>query len=90
MKKIIACFFAFLLSWSSVSETGNGYIKIDAIATAPNVFTLDDDSTIILYAENNLMINETYIILVDPINDNEILNYCDLETYELNNHEFVK
>ena len=90
MKKIIACFFAFLLSWSSVPKTETGYIKIYAIATAPNVFTLDDDSTIILYAENNLMINETYILLVDPVNDNEVLNYIDLETFELNNHEFLK
>ena len=71
-------------------KTDTDIITVQAVATSSNVFTLDDDSTIILYAENNLIINETYVLLVDPVNDNEVLNYCDLETYELNNHEFVK
>jgi hypothetical protein len=87
MKKIIACFFAFLLSLSSVPETGNGYIKIDAIATAPDVFTLPDGSTIKIYSDV-LQLNESYILLIDTLNDNEVLNYWDFETYELNNYNY--
>ncbi|MBO7672988.1 hypothetical protein J6S88_06235 [bacterium] len=65
------------------------YKTLTAIATDKNKFTVNDE-TIILYNENELIINETYVLLVDPVNDNEVLNYIDLETFELNNHVFIK
>ena len=69
-------------------ETANeGYIYRSAVATSADVLTLDDGEQIRLYNGDRLIIDETYILLLDPVNDNELLNYIDLETYELQHME---
>lgn len=82
MKKILAFVLACFCSASAASAAGDGYKEIIATAAAPDAFTLPEGSTIQIY-NDVLMVNETYIILIDVYNDNEILNYFDLETYEL-------
>ena len=62
-----------------------GYKYIEAVATSADVLTLDDGEQIQLYNGDLLSVSETYILMIDPLNDNELLNYWDLETYELNN-----
>ena len=68
------------------NETG-GYKYIEAVATSAAVLTLDDGEQIQLYNGDLLSVSETYILMVDPLNDNELLNYWDLETYELEHME---
>lgn len=69
-------------------ETANeDYIYRSAVATSSDVLTLDDGETIRLYNGDRLIIDETYILLLDPMNDNELLNYTDLEAYELQHME---
>lgn len=82
MKKILAFVLACFCSASAASAAGDGYKELFVTATAPDAFTLPEGSTIQIY-NDDLMVNETYIILIDVYNDNEILNYFDLETYEL-------
>lgn len=67
--------------------TGDGYREAEAVATAADVLTLDDGEQIRLYNGDRLSVGESYILLLDPVNDNELLNYWDLETYELKNME---
>lgn len=64
---------------------GDGYINRAAVATSSNVLTLEDGQQIRLYNGDRLTVGETYILLIDKFNDNELLNYTDLETYELEN-----
>ena len=64
-----------------------GYIYREAVATSADVLTLDDGETITLYNGDRLSVDETYILLLDPVNGFELLNYWDLETYELQNME---
>jgi hypothetical protein len=82
MKKILAFVLACFCSASAAPAVSDGYKELFVIATAPDVFMLPEGSTIQIY-NDVLMVNETYIILIDVYNDNEILNYFDLETYEL-------
>lgn len=67
--------------------SGDGYREAEAVATAADVLTLDDGEQIRLYNGDRLSIGETYILLLDPVNDDELLNYWDLETYELKHME---
>ena len=69
------------------AEANDGYIYRSAVATSSDVFTLDDGEQIRLYNGDHLIIDETYILLLDAVNDNELLNYIDLETYELQHME---
>ena len=70
-------------------ETANeGYIYRSAVATSSDVLTLDDGEQIRLYNGDRLIIDETYILLLDTVNDNELIDYTDLETYELNKADF--
>lgn len=86
MKKIIALLASIaLMTAHTAPATGDGYRETEAVATAADVLTLDNGETIRLYNGDRLSIGETYILLLDPVNDDELLNYWDLETYELNN-----
>ena len=92
MKRIIALLFIAALmagqNAQKAKETANeSYIYRSAVATSSDVLTLDDGETIRLYNGDRLIIDETYILLLDPVNDNELLNYTDLETYELKHME---
>lgn len=91
MKKlmILLC-LALAIMTGNTNTLTNDYKIITATADTANSFILDDGSIITLYNDDTLILNETYVLLIDPVNDNEILNYDDLETYELNNHEFIK
>lgn len=91
MKKlmILLC-LALAIMTGNTNTLTNDYKIITATADTANSFILDDGSIITLYNGDTLILNETYVLLIDPVNDNEILNYDDLETYELNNHEFIK
>lgn len=91
MKKlmILLC-LALAIMTGNTNTLTNDYKIITATADTTNSFILDDGSIITLYNDDTLILNETYVLLIDPVNDNEILNYDDLETYELNNHEFIK
>lgn len=85
MKKIILIFAALALLAGSRPAVLNddGYKTVDAVATAADVLTLEDGENIKLYNDNTLIIKESYKVLIDTINDGEILNYWDLEVYEL-------
>lgn len=85
MKKIIALLASIaLMTAHTAPATGDGYREVEAVATAADVLTLDDGETIRLYNGDRLSIGETYILLIDDLNDGELLNYTDIETYELN------
>lgn len=64
---------------------GDGYKNRAAVATSSNVLKLDDGRQIRLYNGDRLTVGETYIILIDEYNDGEMLDYTDMETYELEN-----
>lgn len=87
MKRIIALLaLASFLAGQNAKNTppaGDGYKELAAVATSANVLTLDDGRQIQLHNGDRLSIGETYILLLDPVNDDELLNYWDLETYEL-------
>jgi hypothetical protein len=89
MKRIIALLaLASFLAGQNAKNTppaGDGYKELAAVATSADVLTLDDGRQIQLHNGDRLSIGETYILLLDPVNDDELLNYWDLETYELNN-----
>ena len=86
MKKIIAFLASFaIMTAHTAPATSDEYREAEAVATAADVLTLDDGEQIRLYNGDRLSIGETYILLLDPVNDDELLNYWDLETYELNN-----
>lgn len=88
MKKIIALLASIaLMTAHTAPATGDGYREAEAVATAADVLTLDDGEQIRLYNGDRLSIGETYILLLDPVNDDELLNYWDLETYELQHME---
>ena len=86
---ILLC-LAIAIMTGNTNTLTNDYKIITATADTENSFILDDGSIITLYNDDTLILNETYVLLIDPVNDNEILNYNDLETYELNNHVFLK
>ena len=86
MKKLIALLVtAAIFSLQAIPAAGDGYINRAAVATSSNVLTLEDGQQIRLYNNDVLLVGETYILLIDKYNDNELLNYTDLETYELEN-----
>ena len=93
MKRIIALLaLASFLAGQNAKKaaeqaTETGYKYIEAVATSADVLTLDDGEQIQLYNGDLLSISETYILMIDPLNDNELLNYWDLETYELQHME---
>ena len=90
MKRIIVLFIASFMAGQNAKkaeEANEGYIYRSAVATSSDVLTLDDGETIRLYNGDRLIIDETYILLLDPVNDNELLNYTDLEIYELQHME---
>lgn len=88
MKKIIAFIASFaIMTAHTAPATGDGYREAEAVATAADVLTLDDGEQIRLYNGDRLSVGESYILLLDPVNDNELLNYWDLETYELQHME---
>lgn len=91
MKRIIALLaLASFLAGQNAKNTppaGDGYKELAAVATSADVLTLDDGEQIRLYNGDRLSIDETYILLLDPVNDDELLNYWDLETYELEHME---
>jgi hypothetical protein len=91
MKRIIALLaLASFLAGQNAENTppaGDGYKELAAVATSADVLTLDDGEQIRLYNGDRLSIGETYILLLDPVNDDELLNYWDLETYELEHME---
>lgn len=82
MKKIIAFFLACFCSVAPAAKAGDGYKKIEVVATSSSTFRTPEGSTIRIY-NNDLMQNETYVILIDTLNDNEVLDYYGLETAEL-------
>ena len=85
MKKIIAFIASFaIMTAHTAPATGDGYREAEAVATAADVLTLDNGETIRLYNGDRLTVGETYILLLDDLNDNELLDYTDIETYELN------
>jgi hypothetical protein len=85
MKKIIALLASIaLMTAHTAPATGDGYREAEAVATAADVLTLDNGETIRLYNGDRLTVGETYILLLDDLNDGELLDYTDIETYELN------
>lgn len=91
MKRIIAllALASFLAGQNArnAQPAGDGYKELAAVATSADVLTLDDGRQIQLHNGDRLSIGETYILLLDPVNDDELLNYWDLETYELEHME---
>lgn len=88
MQKLIALLVtAAIFAAHTAPATSDEYREAEAVATAADVLTLDDGEQIRLYNSDRLSIGETYILLLDPVNDDELLNYWDLETYELNSME---
>ena len=86
MKKLIALFVTVaIFAVQAIPAAGDGYKNIMAVATSADVLTLDDGQKIKLYNGDTLRTGETYILLIDLYNDGELLNYTDLETYELTN-----
>lgn len=83
MKKIIAFILACFCSVAPAPKVGDGYKKLEVVATAPDAFTLPEGSTIKIYNNDVLQVNESYVLLIDTYNDYEILDYVDLETYEI-------
>ena len=59
-------------------------IQVYGVATASDCFTLENGKQIKVY-NDTLQVNETYIIILDIVNDYEPINYIDLEVYELEN-----
>ena len=85
MKKIILAFIlACFCSSSPAANTGDGYKTVEAVAISVDTFRLSDGSEIKIY-NDTLQVNESYVLLVDTINDFEVLDYNDIETVELNN-----
>ncbi len=91
MKKflILLTIAAFIAGQNATNKQQNetGYKYIEAVATSADVLTLNDGEQVQLYNGDLLSVSETYILMIDPVNDNELLNYWDLETYELENME---
>lgn len=89
MKRIIALLaIASIMAGQNSKNApaaGDGYINRAAVATSSSVLTLEDGQQIKLYNNDVLLVGETYILLIDKYNDNELLNYTDLESYELEN-----
>ena len=84
---ILLSIAAFMAGQNAKKATETGYKYIEAVATSADVLTLDDGEQIQLYNGNLLSVSETYVVMLDPLNDNELLNYWDLETYELQHME---
>jgi len=89
MKRIIALLaIASIMAGHNAKNAptaGDGYKNIMAVATSADVLTLDDGQKIKLYNGDKLRTGETYILLIDVYNDCEMLDYIDMETYELEN-----
>ena len=86
MKKLIALLVtAAIFSLQAIPAAGDGYKNIMAVATAADTLTTDDGRQIRLYNGDTLSKGETYILLIDVYNDFEMLDYIDLEIYELEN-----
>lgn len=86
MKKIIALLaIASIMAGQNAPAAGDGYKNIIAVATSADVLTTEDGQKIKLYNGDTLSTGETYILLIDEYNDRELLDYIDMETYELEN-----
>lgn len=89
MKRIIALLaIASIMAGQNSKNAptaGDGYKNIMAVATSADVLTTEDGQKIKLYNGDTLSTGETYILLIDLYNDGELLDYTDLETYELTN-----
>ena len=89
MKKIIALLtiasIMVVQNSKNAPTAGDGYENIMAVATSADVLTTEDGQKIKLYNGDTLSTGETYILLIDVYNDYELLDYIDMETYELEN-----
>ena len=89
MKRIIALLaIASIMAGQNAKNAptaGDGYKNIIAVATSADVLTTEGGQKIKLYNGDTLSTGETYILLIDLYNDGELLDYTDLETYELTN-----
>jgi hypothetical protein len=86
MKKLIALLVtAAIFAAQTIPAAGDGYKNKIAVATSADVLTTEDGEKIRLYNGDVLSINETYVLLIDEYNDGEMLDYIDIETYELEN-----
>lgn len=87
MKRIIAllALASFLAGQNAknAQTTGDGYRTAEAVATSADVLTLENGEQIQLHNGDRLSIGETYILIIDAYNDNELIDYSDIEVYEL-------
>lgn len=84
MKRIIALLaLASFLAGQNAKTTGDGYRAAEAVATSADVLTLENGEQIQLHNGDRLSIGETYILIIDAYNDNELIDYSDIEVYEL-------
>ena len=58
------------------------FLYVPAVATAPQVFQTDDGREIRIY-NNVLQVGETYFLYVNAMDPDEIIDYKDLETIEI-------
>ena len=86
MKKILILLFiaAFTVGqkYDGPAPVSDGYTYLSAVATAADVFKLDDGTEIKIY-NDRLQVGKTYFLYVHTADKSEILDYIDLETYEL-------
>ena len=85
MKRIIALLFiaSIMAGRNAAAENKNDVLLyVPAVATSEQVFTTDDGREIRIY-NDVLQVGETYYLLINAMDPDEIIDYKDLETIEL-------
>ena len=83
MKRIIILLFiAAIMAGHNTENRKDTFLYVPAVATAPQVFRTDDGREIRIY-NDVLQVGETYYLYVNAADLDEVLNYKDLETIEL-------
>lgn len=84
---LLLCFAGYHAGENHAVQNAAEFVTVPAVATASDVFTLDDGQEIRIY-NDRLQVGETYIVKLDLINDSEPVDYKDLETFELDKNLF--
>lgn len=90
MKRLVLLLFiAAIMAGNNAEKRKDVFLYVPAVATAPQVFTTDDGREIRIY-NDVLQVGETYFLYINAMDPDEIIDYKDMEVFELEKLEALE